>query len=408
MKKLLSVTLGILTAIGGFIDIGDLVTDALVGARYGLNMVWVTVVAVIGISVYAEMSARVTTVTKRASFDLIRERLGARAALLNLTASYGVTFIMVVAELCGIALAIELATSVHYLLWVPIVAFVVFLFMWRVPFERMEKTYGVLGLSMLVFIVALWQMGPDWGSLLHQAATPEIPAGEPIPTYWFYAIALLGAQMTPYEVFFFSSGAVEHAWTPSDLGQARLNVFVGFPLGGALAIAIQVVSAIVFEPHGIAAESLSLTALPVAVSLGKIGLAVAILGFVAATFGATMETLMSSGYTVAQYFGWRWSKQVRRVDAARFSTVLLVTLVGATAVALTSIDPITVTIYGVFLGAMTLPLTYIPVLVVANDRRMMGEHVNGRLSNTLASIYLVLLVVVSLAALPLLIATTAG
>ncbi len=221
-------------------------------------------------------------------------------------------------------------------------------------------------------------------------------------------IALLGAQMTPYEVFFFSSGAVEHSWSPSDLGQARLNVFVGFPLGGALAIAIQVVSAIVFEPRGIAAESLSLTALPVAISLGKVGLAVAILGFVAATFGATMETLMSSGYTVSQYFGWRWSKQVRRVDAARFSTVLLVTLIAATAIALTSIDPITVTIYGVFLGAMTLPLTYIPILVVANDERMMGEHANGRLSNTLASIYLVLLLVVSVAALPLLIATTAG
>ncbi len=102
-----------------------------------------------------------------------------RAALLNLCASYAVTFIMVIAELCGVALAIELATSVHYLLWVPVVAFVVFLFMWRIPFQKMEKTYGVLGLAMLVFIVALWQMGPDWGSLLHQAATPEIPPASP-------------------------------------------------------------------------------------------------------------------------------------------------------------------------------------------------------------------------------------
>lgn len=408
MKKLLSLTLGVLTAFGAFIDIGDLVTDALVGSRYGLNMVWVTVIAVIGIATYAEMAGRVAIVTDRPVFDLVRERLGARAALLNLLASYGVTAILVIAEICGVALAIELATSVNYLLWVPIVAFLLFLFVWRVPFKVMERTYGLLGLAMVVYMVGVWQLGPDWGDLWHRVTHPGIPPGEAAPTYFFYAIALLGAQMTPYEVFFFSSGAIEHRWTPDDLREARLNVFIGFPLGGLTAIAIQAIAAYVLAPRGIVADSLALTALPVAVAVGKLGLAIAILGFVACTFGAAIETLMSSTYTVAQYFGWEWGKYEPRIEAARFNTLMLGTLIAATMVALTTIDPITVTVYGVFLGAATLPLTYVPILTVANDQRMMGEYANGRLANSIATVYVVILTVVSLASIPLLVLTTEG
>lgn len=74
--KLLGFTLGTLSAIGGFIDIGDLVADAVVGARFGMRLAWVTVLAVIGIGCYAEMSARIAIRTRRPAFDLIRSRLG--------------------------------------------------------------------------------------------------------------------------------------------------------------------------------------------------------------------------------------------------------------------------------------------------------------------------------------------
>jgi Mn2+/Fe2+ NRAMP family transporter len=76
MKKVFSVALGVLTAIGGFVDIGDLVTNAQVGARLGLSLAWVVIVGVLGICVFAEMSGRVAAVSGRATFDLVRERLG--------------------------------------------------------------------------------------------------------------------------------------------------------------------------------------------------------------------------------------------------------------------------------------------------------------------------------------------
>src|SRR3954452_18224565 len=109
MKRLLGITLGVLTAIGGFVDIGDLVTNALVGSRYGLSLAWATILGVVGICLYAEMSGRVAAVTSRGTFDLVRERLGPRFGLANLIASFLVTLLTFAAEIGGVALAIELA-----------------------------------------------------------------------------------------------------------------------------------------------------------------------------------------------------------------------------------------------------------------------------------------------------------
>jgi Mn2+/Fe2+ NRAMP family transporter len=408
VKKMLQVTLGILTAIGGFVDIGDLVANALVGARFGMSLAWVVLVGVIGICLYAEMSGRVAAVTGRAVFDLVRERMGPRTALLNLIASNLVNLLTLAAEVAGVALALQLATSVSYLLFVPMVAFLVWFVIWRMPFEQMERMFGLAGLALLVFAVALWKLGPDWGSLVHQATHPTVKSGEGHPTYWYYAIALFGAAMTPYEVFFFSSGAVEEKWSTKDLNLERANVYIGFPLGGLLSVAIAATTAVVFLPRGIAVDHLSQVALPTVMAMGKVGLAFLILGFVAATFGAALETTLSSGYAVSQFFGWQWGKLVKPKDAARFHAVVLISLIVGVMIVLTTLDPIKVTEYSLVFSAVALPLTYFPILVVANDPGYMKDKVNSRFSNTLATAYLILITVVAVAAIPLMIATKAG
>lgn len=408
MKKLFAVTLGILTAFGGFVDIGDLVANSLTGARFGMSLAWVVVLSVIGICLYAEMAGRVATIAQRPTFDIIRERLGVRMALANLLASSFINFLTLVAEVAGVALALELASDVNYLLWVPIVGFLVWWVAWRMPFETMERVYGLLGLVLVAFAVALWQLGPDWGALWQQAARPAVPSGEGHATWWYYAIALFGAGMTPYEVFFFSSGAVEEGWTRADLMLNRANVYVGFPLGGLLALAIMGCAAVVFQPRGIQVDHLSQVALPVGVALGKIGLALLLVGFFAATFGAALETSMSSGYAIAQFFGWQWGKFVRPAQAARYHAVVLVSIVAAVTFALTTIDPIKVTEYSIVLSAAALPLTYFPILVVANDASYLGDQTNGRFTNLLATVYLLVILVVALATIPLMIATKAG
>jgi Mn2+/Fe2+ NRAMP family transporter len=408
LKKFFAVALGILTAIGGFVDIGDLVTNAQVGARFGLSLGWVVIVGIIGICVFAEMSGRVAAVSSRATFDIVRERLGPRMGLANLFASMAVTLLTFVAEIGGVALALQLVSSVNYVLIVPFVALAVWLILWRARFSVMENVLGIVGLSLIVFGVALWQLGPDWGDLAHQMAVMDKPADEQWVTWAYYAVALFGAAMTPYEVFFFSSGGVEERWTVEDIGTMRSNVFVGFPLGGFLSLAIAGCTAVVFGPMDAGVDTLGQVGLPVAVALGKVGLAFALIGFVAATLGAACETGLSVGYSIAQYHGWQWGKYVRPDVAARFHVVLLLATVVATGVLLTTVDPILVTEFSVVFSAVALPLTYFPILVVANDPDYMGVHVNGRLANTLGSVYLIIIGVAAVAAIPLMVVTRMG
>jgi Mn2+/Fe2+ NRAMP family transporter len=328
--------------------------------------------------------------------------------LANLVASMAVTLLTYVAEIGGIALSLQLASSVNNLLWMPVAGFAVWLVLWRVSFSVMENVLGIFGLALVIFAVAVWKLGPDWGSLLHAVTQPQNPSTEHLSTYFYYAVALFGAAMTPYEVFFFSSGGVEDGWTPKSLGTMRSNVFIGFPLGGILSLAIAACATIVFLDLGVQVDTLGQVALPIVVAFGKIGLAIALVGFVAATFGAACETGLSVGYSIAQYFGWQWGKFVRPTRAARFHTVLLLSTLFAIAVLLTTVDPIQVTEYSVVFSAIALPLTYLPILVVANDRTYMGDHVNGRLANLLGTIFLVLIFVAAVSAIPLMIITKAG
>lgn len=408
MKKLFGVMLGILTAIGGFMDIGDIVANSATGARFGMSLSWAVLLGVGGIIVYAEMAGRVAAVAGRPTFDLVRERLGARMALANLAASFFINFLTLVAEVAGIAVALQLATDVNYLLWLPLTGFLVWLVIWRVKFSAMENIFGIMGLALIGLSVALWQLHPDWSSLWQGASHPTVPSGEGHATYFYYAIALFGAAMTPYEVFFFSSGAVEEHWSRRDLLENKINVFLGFPLGGILSLSLMALSTLVLLPRSISVDNLGQTALPATVALGKIGLALMIVGFFAATFGAALETSLSAGYTVSQYFGWQWGKFVRPRDASRFHLVMLVSIIAAVLIALTAVDPVKVTEYSIVLSAAALPLTYFPILVVANDPDYMGDNVNGRFGNAVASFYLVVIVVVAVATIPLMIVTKAG
>jgi manganese transport protein len=408
MKKFLGITLGILTAIGGFVDIGDLVANSATGARFRFGLAWVVFVGIGGIIVYAEMAGRVAAISGRPVFSLVRERLGPGFGLANLVASLFINFLTLTAEIAGVAIAMSMVASVSYILLVPFTGVLIWVLLWRMPFERLEQLFGLAGLALLGFLVALVHLGPDWGHIVSQVTHPAIASEETPFTYAYFGIALFGAAMTPYEVFFFSSGAVEEHWTRQDLALNRANVYVGFPLGGVISLTIMALAALVLAPLHVSVDTLPQVALPAAAVSGKIVLACLILGIFAATFGAAIETGLSTGYCIGQYFGWQWGKYVRPREASRFHLVVLGAVLLGVLVIMTGVDPVRVTEYSIVLSAAALPLTYFPILVVSNDTAYMGEKTNGPVLNFIATIYLVIIVVIAAATIPLMIITKGG
>jgi manganese transport protein len=226
--------------------------------------------------------------------------------------------------------------------------------------------------------------------------------------YCYFAVGLLGAAMTPYEVYFYSSGAVEEGWTPRDLGTNKANAIIGYGLGGFLSFALMISAGALLLPHGITPDFLGTVALMAQSPLGEIGLFLALVGMLFAVGGAALDVAFSGAYSLAQFLGWEWGKYRQPTGAPRFTLTWLVLFGLAGLVVLTGVDPILVTEFSVIFSAVALPLTYLPILLVANDRAYMGAHVNGRLANVFGVFYLVVIVAISIAAVPLLLLSHMG
>jgi manganese transport protein len=406
VKKILGIALGILAAIGGFVDIGDLVFNVEAGAKFQFQLLWVVVVGVVGIIVYSEMCGRVATVSKRPVFDAIRERLGFGVGFGALVASEIVNLMTLAAEVGGMALALQLLSGLPYraLIVLGIVALAIVI--WVAPFDWLERIFGYGGLALLVFAVGAVKLHPDWGQVGH-GFVPHMNTSEPL-VYAYFAVGLLGAAMTPYEVYFYSAGAVEEGWTPKDLGLNRANAMIGYALGGFLSFALMITAAVLFFPQGIEPQLLGTVALGAEVPLGTIGLLLALIGILFAVGGAAIDTCFSGAYNLAQFFGWEWGKHRKPTDAPRFTIAWAVLLVLALLVIMTGIDPVMLTEYSVIFSVVALPLTYIPILLVANDKAYMGRYANGRIANAFGAFYLLVIVAVALTAIPLMIITHQG
>jgi manganese transport protein len=406
VKKIFQIALGILAAIGGFVDIGDLVFNVQAGAKLGYQLLWVVGVGVVGIIVYSEMCGRVAAVSKRPVFDAIRERLGFGVGLGALFSSQVVNLMTLAAEVGGVALVLQLLSGLPYraLIVLGIVALAVVI--WVSPFDWIERIFGYGGLALLVFAVAAIKLHPNWGDVAH-GFVPHVDTPDKL-IYAYFAVGLLGAAMTPYEVYFYSSGVVEEGWTPKDLGLNRANSMIGYGLGGFLSFALMITAGALFLPLGVEPEFIGTVALGAQVPLGQIGLLLALVGILFAVGGAAIDTCFSGAYNVAQYFGWEWGKYRRPSGAPRFTIAWIVLLALALLVIMSGIDPVMLTEYAVIFSVVALPLTYIPILLVANDRAYMGRYANGRLANTFGLIYLVVILVVAVSAIPLMILSHQG
>jgi Mn2+/Fe2+ NRAMP family transporter len=141
---------------------------------------------------------------------------------------------------------------------------------------------------------------------------------------------------------------------------------------------------------------------------GKLGILLGLFGILIAIGGAAIETCLACAYGVSQFFGWRWGRHKKPGEAPLFTTAWVVVFVLGLAIVLTGIQPTKLADYAIVTSIVVLPLSFLPLLLVARDRVFMREHANGVLANTLGWGYYALIVVTALAAIPLYLVTSGG
>lgn len=408
--KFLEIFLAILTALGGFVELGELLFSINAGSKFQYHLLWIIVLGTVGIIVYGEMAGRIAAVARRPVFDVIRDELGPRLGFVTLVAAVIVGVMTCAAEVGGVALILRLLFDFPYrvLIAVTLIFFVVVIGL--SSFKVIERTFGLGGLLMLIFVVTAFALKPDWSKAAAGLVptVPHLSSKEDYLSYAYYAVALFSSIMLPYETYFYASGGIEDDWEPKDVPMNRLISIIGFSLGGVLAGALVIMGAEIFSPRSIEAQLPGTAALGSIEMYARTGLLLALLGMFFAFAGATIENCLSVAYNVCQYFGWEWGKRRPARQAPRFTVAWLVVIVVSAALVLTGIDPVQIVEYAIVFSVVILPLSYFPIFRVARDRRVMGAHANGRTMDALGGLFLVLATVAALAAIPLLVLTHGG
>ncbi|MEH2463697.1 NRAMP family divalent metal transporter [Nostoc sp.] len=229
MNKIFEIALGIVTSIGGFLDVGAIATAAEAGSTYSFQLIWAFVLGTICVIFLVEMSGRLAAVSKHTLAAAVRERFGFNFYIIPLVAEIAVDFLVLAAEIGGVCIALQLVTGISFQWFALPVAFAIWLLLWKGTFGLIENGISLLGLITLAFVVATFKLHPSLIQL-GSGLLPTVPQQD-TAHYLYLAVGILGALISPYLFYFYSSGAVEDKWDEGYLGVNRAVAGLGMGFG---------------------------------------------------------------------------------------------------------------------------------------------------------------------------------
>jgi Mn2+/Fe2+ NRAMP family transporter len=301
MKKIMEIALGIVTSVGGFLEIGSIATAAQAGADFSFQLIWAIVLGGLCIIFLVEQAGRFSAVSGRTIPDAIRERFGFNYFAFLYIVLALVSLLVLAAEIGGVCIALELATGIHFQWWTVPAAFLIWLVMWKGTFGVIEKGVSVLGLVTLSLVIGAYLIHPPEAQVL-RGVLPSLPQHDKAH-YWFAAVSILGASISPYLFFFYSSGAIEDEWNEGYVGVNRIIATGGMTFGSVISISVLILAAMIFAPQGVKFEHYSQLPDLLVPVFGYWGYWLLVASIGIACLGAALEITLEIAYLTAQGFG---------------------------------------------------------------------------------------------------------
>jgi len=371
---------GIIAASAGN-DSGGISTYSQAGAKYGYQMLWMMFLMTFSLVIVQEMAGRMGAVTGKGFAALIRERFGVRPtffAMLALLASNAATS---VAEFAGIAAAMELFGVSRYVA-VPVAAVVVWLLVVRGSFRNVEKVLLALSLVFVAYIITAFAAKPDWLVVGRSLVTPSFQMN---PAFFSLAVALTGTTIAPWMQFFVQSNIVDKGTSIKEWALAKWDVIAGAVAANFVAIFIIVTTGTVLHPKGIVITLASDAAIALTPLVGHYATILFAIGLLSASFLAACVLPLTAGYSICEAFGWEAGVDRKFSEAPAFIGIYtFVIFVGAAIILIPGANLIAVMILSQVINGMMLPFLLIFMMIIINDKRIMGEYTNGRIYNGIA------------------------
>ncbi|TAJ98921.1 MAG: divalent metal cation transporter [Chloroflexota bacterium] len=375
-------------------DAGGITTYSLAGARFGYDLLWVLLATQLALFVTQEIGARIGLATGQGLTGLIRERFGVRwaafAALTMLGANLGTT----VAEFAGISAVLALF-GVPVPISALVAAVAVIALISRGSFGRVQYVFVGIGLVVsAAYVVSAALANPDWS---RAAASLVVPHGTLDGAYMLAVVGTVGTTITPWGQGFIQAYVVDKRLRPEHLGAERLDVFVGVLITNVIAGFVVVACAATLWASGqrdIASAADAARALePLAGNLASTLFAV---GILAASLLGLGVVPLASAYTACEAFGWEQGVDWRWREAPAFYG-LLAFFIGFAALfmLIPGLPLIQVMFSAQVINGLLLPVILVFVMLLAGDRRLMGDLVSGRINLALGWLVTVVIVVMS-------------
>ncbi len=373
-------------------DAGGIATYSNMGAQYGYNLLWVMLIIVFALATVQEMCARLGAATGKGLSDLIRENFGVRWTAFVMLALLVANSLTTISEFIGIAAAMDIF-GVPPWLSAPIAAVALWFLIARGNYGRVEKIFLLMTLAFFAYIFSVFFGKPDWGQAAAHAVVPTIKADN---NYVQTLMAAIGTTITPYMQLFLQSAVVEKGVTMRDYKYERAEVYFGSAFSILIATSIILACAatifanspVVDGVHtGHAINTAADAALALGPLLGDYAKYVFAFGLLGASLLAAGVLPLATSYSVTEAFGFENGVSRKLNEAPVFWSIftgLIVISVGIAIIPGILNNVVAILLVIQIINGMILPFILVAILLLINNKELMGKYTNGPIYNAIA------------------------
>lgn len=379
-------------------DAGGITTYSIAGARYGYSLLWMLLLITFVLAFFQEMVARLAAVTGKGLSDLIREEFGLRWTLFAMIVLLVANFTTTIADFAGIAASLEILGISKYVS-VPVTALALWLLVVKGSYRFVERFFLIVALFFATYVIAGFMAKPDWGQAMGGLVKPTLVWKA---DYWVIFIATIGTTITPWMQFYLQSSIVDKGITIKHYNYAKLDVFVGTFFTNFISFFIIVTCAATLFKVGIPINTAEEAALALAPIAGKYSSILFALGLFVASMMAASIVPLSTSYAICEAFGMETGINKNFSQAPIFfGLYTLLLILGGAAILFPGLHLIKVMLFAQTVQGILLPIILIFILLLLNNRDVMGNYVNTKLYNIVALLAVAGIVLASLVLLAL-------
>lgn len=373
-------------------DAGGITTYSVAGAVYGYGLIWTLIPSFIVLIVIQEMNARMGIVTGKGLADLIRENAGIKITFFIfvglLLSGIGNT----TTEFAGVAGSMEVFGVTKYIS-VPVVAVLVWFLVVKGTYRIAERIFLVFSLSLLTYVVSAIMGKPDWKEIGTAVVSPEVELNTQSLSM---VIALVGTTIAPWMQFYMQSSVIEKGLKMKHFRYTMADIIVGCIVTVVVAFFIMVACGSTLHPNGIVINEAKDAALSLRPLAGNLASQVFAFGlFIASIFSATILPL-ATAYFVCEAFGFEAGIDKKWDEAKEFYVLYTgIIIISVIIIMIPNAPLIPISIWSQVINGILLPVVLISMMILINNRKIMGNYTNKPLTNVIGWGAVIILVILS-------------